>query len=66
MQCIPSIDFPETLNIKDTVNYKNYFKNQGNVSALRVEEFKRRCIAPHGNGEVVLKTRFGRITDTLA
>jgi len=46
-----------------TMNYKDYHSNGGNVSVARVNEFRRRTLAPHGNGEVVLKNEFGKITD---
>lgn len=49
-----------------TVNYKYYSKNNGNVSLARVNAFKGRVLAPDGKGEVVMKDKFGRITDRLA
>jgi hypothetical protein len=49
-----------------TVNFQWYFRNKGNVSKSRVDAFKSRCLAPHGKGEVVLKNKFGKITDRLA
>lgn len=42
----------------DTVS----FQQSKNVSVNRVNMIKSRCLAPHGNGEVVLKDR-GKITD---
>lgn len=52
---------------KTMLNYKWYFKNGGNVSLARVDELKRRRMAPDGNGEVVLRDKFmGRITDRVA
>lgn len=50
----------------ETVNFKDYQKNGGNVSRARVEEFRRRRLHPEGNGEVVLADKSGRITDKRA
>lgn len=49
-----------------TVNYKYYFKNNGNVSANRIKMVKARKLCPDGNGEVVMRDRSGKITDRLA
>ena len=65
--CVPRTHKKEILwGVNPTVYFKWYYKNGGNVSANRVEEYKRRCLAPHGNGEVVMRTKFGRVTDRLA
>jgi hypothetical protein len=49
-----------------TVNYKYYYKKNGNVSANRVKEFKSRCIHPEGKGEVVMRKKDGTPSDKKA
>jgi len=56
----------DSLNIIDTVNFKHYKSNGGNVAKNRVEQFKRRALAPDGSGEVIIKSQFGKYTDRLA
>lgn len=64
----PGVKAPKPLGVyfKETVHFDNYKKNGGNVSRLRVESIKNRCLAPEGKGEVVMKTKFGKITDKQA
>lgn len=57
----PKINF----RVQETVNFKNYKKNGGNVSAARIKMVKSRKVCPDGNGEVVMIDR-GRITDRPA
>lgn len=52
--------------VMEKVHFKEYKRNGGNVSRHRVEMIKSRCLAPHGKGEVVMKTKFGKITDKQA
>ena len=56
-----STEFPHFI---ETVNYKNYFKNKGNVSKARVEFHKARRRNPEG--VVVMTNRFGKMTDRRA
>lgn len=49
-----------------TERFLYYYKNKGNISRSRVEMFKKRCLVPDGNGEVVTRNSFGKITDKLA
>ena len=49
-----------------TVHYEKYLKNGGNVSVARVAMIKSRKLCPDGNGEVVMKSRTGKITDRRA
>lgn len=49
----------------DTINYKYYYKNKGNVSLNRIKMIKNRKLCPDGNGEVVMIER-NKITDKLA
>lgn len=49
-----------------TVNLRLYQRNKGNVSKARIDMIKSRCLHPDGSGEVVLKTKTGKITDRLA
>ena len=62
--CIP-YESSGSFMVVPTVNFKWYDKNGGNVSARRVEMVKNRCLAPDGNGEVVMKQN-GRVTDKRA
>lgn len=55
-----SIDFPHFV---ETVNFKHYYRNGGNVSKKRIEMVKSRRMHPEGKGEVVY-TRNGKVTDT--
>ena len=52
--------------VSDTINYKYYPKNGGNVSKARVEMMKSRYIVPDGNGEVAMKNDLGKRTDRKA
>ena len=49
-----------------TENFKNYYKNGGNVSRARINMIKSRCMHPDGNGEVVIKSRSGKPTNRRA
>lgn len=64
----PDGTYKNTLNFitVDTVNFKHYKVNGGNVSKARVDMIKNRTIHPDGNGEVVLKSKTGKITNRLA
>lgn len=42
------------------------FQQNKNVSVKRVEMIKKRCLAPGGNGEVVLRNHAGKPTNRLA
>lgn len=64
--CLPRVILDESWHIVDTINFKNYKNNNGNVSKARINEMKRRAMAPDGNGEVILKSKFGRYTDKKA
>ena len=57
---------PDSIHIVDTMNFRNYTNNNGNVSRARVELLKRRALAPDGNGEVIIKSKYGKYTDVRA
>lgn len=61
-----SFDKITLFSIIDTVNLRLYDKNGGNVSRARINMIKSRCLSPHGNGEIVMKNKFGKITDKQA
>lgn len=61
-----SFEKNRVFSIVDTINLRFYYKNRGNVSLARINEIKSRCLHPDGNGEVVTKNKFGKITDRIA
>lgn len=61
-----SSDHDRQFTVIETVNFKWYGKNGGNVPKKRIEMIKSRRICPDGNGEVVMTNKFGKITDRKA
>lgn len=65
LHCVPKEEI-DSVAVVGTMNFREYKNNNGNVSRYRVEELKRRALAPDGNGEVIVKTKFGKYTDKRA
>ena len=64
--CSKCYERPESVSmftVIPTVNYKEYKKNNGNVSANRIKSIRSRDLNPEG--EVVM-VRAGKLTDKLA